>query len=216
MEVLGDGAGSVDLWFADEQSIREKYWHPEAGDVVLDVGSSIGSWTLPALIWGARVYAVEPRADSQALTRGICDANDQIDPDQLIIVQAALSEEGGYPDDLSAAIGYRDGFDAPLDATYMTLDKMVAEYEISQVDWIKVDVEGCELSVLRGSVDTLRKFRPIVIVEDHTGIYPWVGPMRIRDQWQDLMRDLKYEMTPDLYTESPGNIDRYFWNCIPK
>ncbi len=214
-EVGREENASIDLWYADEQSVREKYWLPEAGDVVIDVGCSIGSWTLPALIWGARVYAVDPRANSLALVRAISDEN-QVDPAQLVTVNAALAEDGGYPTDFRAAIGARGGFHAPVDATYTTLDKLVVDYQLPRVDWIKIDVEGAELSVLRGGVNALRNFNPTVIVEDHTGLYPWVGPMQIREQWQNLLQGLGYNMYSEFYTESPsdtGNIDRYFWIC---
>jgi FkbM family methyltransferase len=43
-----------------------------------------------------------------------------------------------------------------------TLDNLVSSMD---VDAIKIDVEGAELGVLRGGVDTLRKCRPIIMFE---------------------------------------------------
>jgi len=46
-----------------------------------------------------------------------------------------------------------------------TFDKYVEENKIKQVDFIKIDVEGGELDVLKGAVKTLNYFRPFLMCE---------------------------------------------------
>jgi hypothetical protein len=46
-----------------------------------------------------------------------------------------------------------------------TLDEYVEEHRIHRVDLIKIDVEGAELSVLRGARKTLSRMKPSLIVE---------------------------------------------------
>jgi FkbM family methyltransferase len=58
------------------------------------------------------------------------------------------------------------GIGKPIgDAQVTTLDALVRSLALSRIDWIKIDVDGHELQVLRGAVETLRKFRPRIVME---------------------------------------------------
>lgn len=46
-----------------------------------------------------------------------------------------------------------------------TLDWFVAEKQISKISLIKIDVEGAEINVIKGGANTIRKFRPILLIE---------------------------------------------------
>jgi hypothetical protein len=46
-----------------------------------------------------------------------------------------------------------------------TLDAVVATLSIGRVDFIKADIEGWELAMLRGAEKTLRRFRPAMLIE---------------------------------------------------
>jgi FkbM family methyltransferase len=48
-----------------------------------------------------------------------------------------------------------------------TIDDYVRENDIEKVDLIKIDTEGHELFVLQGGIETLKKFKPKVIMEHH-------------------------------------------------
>lgn len=67
--------------------------------------------------------------------------------------------------------------DAPAEVTVRvtTLDKLALE----RVDFIKLDLEGAELSALRGSIETLKRHRPVVFtevnrVEDSAGVFQFM------------------------------------------
>lgn len=51
------------------------------------------------------------------------------------------------------------------DIEVRTLDS----YEFEDVDFIKIDVEGYEYHVISGAMETLKKWRPVVIVEQKPG-----------------------------------------------
>ena len=57
-----------------------------------------------------------------------------------------------------------------IDEEIFTLD----QFELPDVDYLKIDVDGFELRVLQGSVETIKKYKPIVVLEaeddDRTGI----------------------------------------------
>ncbi len=52
-----------------------------------------------------------------------------------------------------------------FEAEFLPIDLWIDECKINAVDFIKIDVEGYEYSVLEGSVKTLDLFKPIVMFE---------------------------------------------------
>ena len=46
-----------------------------------------------------------------------------------------------------------------------SLDKIVKEYDTSSIDLIKIDVEGYEYNVLKGGLNIIKKYRPIIYLE---------------------------------------------------
>jgi hypothetical protein len=46
-----------------------------------------------------------------------------------------------------------------------TLDQYLVDVDLDRVDFVKIDVEGFELNVLRGAENTLSQFKPTIILE---------------------------------------------------
>jgi FkbM family methyltransferase len=143
--------------------------------VMLDVGANTGVFTLTAL--GSNpdivVHAFEPSpAVFQALGRNAA-ANGA--GDRLALNQMAIEAEAGeatlhVPDGTWASGSLDpDGFRGLPGKTVAvrtdTLDGYTSRRGISQVDLIKIDVEGFEHLVLAGAQGLLRKQRPLVICE---------------------------------------------------
>ena len=199
-------------WFADEQEIRDRYWHIRPGEVVIDAGCHIGSYSLPALRAGAVVYAVDPEPSRLAELRQIWDGG----PGRLTTITKALAGPGGYAPEFAAALahaGYPE-FHAPPDAEFTTLDDLAAEYRLSRLDWVKIDVEGAELAVLQGGRETLARFRPALVIEAHDRVYPFVAAMGSQRQCHDLLTGLGYGIEVVPYG-GPMTVGRDFWICKP-
>ena len=47
----------------------------------------------------------------------------------------------------------------------ITLDKYVSEKKLNKVNLIKIDVEGFELNVLKGAINVLKQFKPLLFIE---------------------------------------------------
>jgi hypothetical protein len=47
----------------------------------------------------------------------------------------------------------------------VTLDAFVEENNVPRVDILKIDVEGAEVSLLRGAEQSIRRFRPVIMLE---------------------------------------------------
>jgi FkbM family methyltransferase len=200
-------------WFSDEQEIRDRYWHPGPGQVVLDVGCHIGSYTIPALTAGATVYAVDPSGPRLARLREYWDG----DPARLTTIDRALAEKGGYTPEFRAALDVSDykDFHAPASARFSTLDELAAEYGLTRLDWVKIDVEGAELGVLTGGAGTIARFRPVLLIEGHDRVYEFIAAMGSERKCHDLLAGLGYEIEVAPYTPAVGPAARDFWVCRP-
>lgn len=197
-------------WFDDEREIRDEHWLIEPGQVVVDVGCHIGSYSIPALTAGATVYAVDPDESRLAIVRKFWDG----DPDRLITVNRALAEKGGYAPEFRAnlTISPYQEFHAPEDAHFSTLDELAAEYGLTRLDWVKIDVEGAELGVLTGGREALARFCPSLVIEMHDQVYKFVHDMRSGPQCRELLEGLGYKIEIVPYTRSAP---RDFWVCRP-
>ena len=156
-----------------EQSVQKVYDHPSArvsrGDVVLDCGAHIGGFARVALAAGARlVVAIEPeKSNVLALRRNCADA---IMRGKVILVQKGVwDKHGNLPlhlssigDSHSVSITQNFGKDQIIELT--TIDDIVRNLKLSQVDYIKLDIEGSELNALKGAIQTLKRWRPRLAV----------------------------------------------------
>ena len=57
----------------------------------------------------------------------------------------------------------------------MTLDEYIASRKIKNVDFIKLDVDGSELEVLKGGVNFLKKYKPPIFMELAPYLYKEFG-----------------------------------------
>jgi FkbM family methyltransferase len=190
---IPEGMG-IDRAYADEQAIRDVHWHPGPGEIVIDIGAAIGNYTIPALLNGALVIAVDPDRKATAKLARVARFNGM---SKFSICTAALWDDNvGYPQEMRDALEDSDFsyLIPPASAKWLTLDQMVAKYRLDRLDWVKMDVEGAELGVLRGGVDTLTRFHPRLIIEDHTEVYPFVAAMDSRRLCRELLERLGYQV----------------------
>jgi FkbM family methyltransferase len=136
------------------------------GDVVADVGAFLGYYALTAAAQGATVYAFEPDARNARW----CARNIELNRGSVELAEVAISDREGVaeffcdshdystsslqsfrPDTLASKVQVR------------TLDAVIK----SRVDIAKIDVEGGEVSVLRGGRAALVEAR-VIFVELNT------------------------------------------------
>lgn len=139
-------------------------------DVMIDVGANVGFFTCLAATMGKHVLAIEPSAHN--LRNLYANVRDN-DLSGVEIFPVALSDHPGIMDLFGAGQGASlirgwGGIKATHSAPtpINTLDNLLAGRFQDKRLVVKVDVEGAELSVLRGAEATLtRSPRPSWLVE---------------------------------------------------
>lgn len=171
-----------------ERKFVQRFLQP--GMTVLDIGAHHGFYTLLASrMVGPRgkVLAVEasPR-ERKRLVRHL-----QINGCRNVHVEGYALGETKRTADLFLMDGLQSGSNSlclpatsgPIETVQVEverLDRVLEERHIGNVDFIKMDVEGAELSVLKGAKDLLsRKPRPVILIEvQDVRTQPWGYPAR--------------------------------------
>jgi FkbM family methyltransferase len=169
--ILESGDWQPEIWSALSGGLPE-------GGVLLDVGAHIGYFSIRAAVKigpKGRVVAFEPdprtlkslRANVAASNaanvtiEGIaCTDREQVltfyASNSLNTAQSSLSRQNA-----TISLAPPEPFTVPG----RPIDSVVRELGLERVDVVKVDVEGAELLVLRGAVETLGRFHPRLIIE---------------------------------------------------
>ena len=114
------------------------------GDLFVDVGANVGSYTIWASDLGAEVIALEPAEDTFALLLENIELNDY----HVKAIQVAAGATCGsvrFTNGLDTV--NRVAADGDAEATMVTIDSVIRDRTVAGM---KIDVEGFEIEVLRG------------------------------------------------------------------
>ena len=163
----------------------EKYLRP--GDVFVDVGASIGWFTLiaaKAVGKSGKVYAFEPQPDSLNLLKKNVAANHF--ENVVVPTQAVVANKGGTTKlyavggawTWSSVFDPRKDYEKNIEANFRKdEDRTVREYEVEsvrlddvlpgKVDFLKVDVEGANDDVVRGALAMIKRNPAMKLLIEH-------------------------------------------------
>jgi FkbM family methyltransferase len=140
----------------------------ESGDVVIDCGAHVGTFTRFALAHGASlVVALEPSPDNlRCLYRNL---KSEIDQHRVVVVEQCVSDHSGsvvlQMEPASNSWETRISESGPgLTVQAITLDALVIDLGVQRVDFIKMDIEGAEKAALRGAARILADYRPTLAI----------------------------------------------------
>lgn len=143
----------------------------QAGMIVFDIGANIGDSVLQIakkLNGTGSIYAFEPSPDVfQRLNRNVSLNNfNNIKTFNLGMadVESQLSFVVEDKNHSGGAFISKDANNA-IKVAVTTIDKFVAEHNLSKLDFLKIDTEGFEVFVLKGGVNTFRNFKPKMFIE---------------------------------------------------
>jgi FkbM family methyltransferase len=147
--------------------------HLTPGKVFWDVGAHYGFFAgLAARLVapGGHVVALEPVPENFERLLDTVSRNqlDNVDPRRTAVGQTVGKVVLERGDETSMwSVSSNPDLEGALTVPCITLDVLMAECG-QPPDVVKIDVEGAELSVIRGGVRLFREHHPILVVELHT------------------------------------------------
>jgi FkbM family methyltransferase len=173
------------------------------GGVGVDIGAHKGAytyWMARRVGRSGRVFAFEPQPRLAApLARTF--AAMRLPQVSVIEMAASSSTADGVPMSVrrhsthGAALDRFEGPDVDVVAVKtISVDDFIAGQSPPRLDFIKIDAEGHELSILEGALEALRRFRPAVLAEievrHHPGAANGANPI---EQVVHLLAGLGYQ-----------------------
>lgn len=148
------------------------------GDTVIDLGAYSALTSIAfakAVAPGGRVIALEPDPYNFQASQQNIAANARINSiDNITLVPAAisnqpgvlqLSSEGAMGSSFASIVGKHRG--RIVDVECVTFPSLCERENLSKVDFVKMDIEGAELSTILGSSEFIQAYRPKFIIEPH-------------------------------------------------
>lgn len=122
----------------------------------VDVGAHIGLWVVQLAVKFNRVTCFEPHPDNySALVENTCDLAN------VYPIEKALGERV----EVRRLTEFGLGAHVSDIGTEIQIDRIDNIVELSVIDFLKIDVEGFEPFVIRGGETTIKRCRPVVVIE---------------------------------------------------
>jgi FkbM family methyltransferase len=160
----------------DRLMLREFVSRARRSRGTVDVGANAGLYTYHAVAVSPQVplLALEPIAELAELLRANLHRNGRAVASVANVAASDATGEAEFfvaqSDEVSSlqsahVQAYEGNSGSRRLVRTATLDQLVSEHGFERVDLVKIDVEGHELSVLRGATETLQTHRPALFLE---------------------------------------------------
>jgi len=175
--------------------------------VVIDGGAHIGIHTIKLSRLADKVYAFEPLRPSYELLRENVKLNGCTNVRLSHRGLSSIRERKTWDwisDDNPGGSGLIDNgigrhfniFWHPTDEEQYEVELMpIDEMNLSKVDFIKLDLEGYERKAIDGCKETIRRCKPMLLIESWRDHFGTVDIQYTTNHYRDLIEEYGYTMT---------------------
>jgi FkbM family methyltransferase len=144
----------------------EKYYKVKPNDIVIDAGANVGSLTVVYMQKvgpKGKVFAFEPdNINLERLCENILLNNNH---KNVETIDRALWESDDKIDffetgNVASSIFYEVQNSNKINISTTSIDNFMVSKNIKQLNFVKMDIEGAEIEALKGSIKTIKKYRP--------------------------------------------------------
>ncbi len=139
------------------------------GMVFFDIGAHIGHFSLLASDINAgegQIFSFEPRPSNQRFFKKHMEINGAKDVTLFPFAVGQSNTKVRFNTHAGSATGHVAN-DGNIEVELVHLDQWVAENKLPMPDYLKIDVEGGEIEVLKGCSEMISKYHPILLVATH-------------------------------------------------
>lgn len=170
------------------------------GGVFFDLGANIGLYSLNLFRKAKDVFAFEATKTTYDKLRGTIERNgiknvhlnfNAVDDkdDKEVSIFLGDSSLGSKT---NGSNSMHSGSVEVNRVRTIRLDTYIEDEGVSNIDIIKIDIEGNELYALKGGVKSIKKFRPIIFCEINPGLNLKAG-YSAKELYDFIIKELKYE-----------------------
>jgi FkbM family methyltransferase len=195
------------------KKIKEEYnFEPK---VIYDIGSCVLHWTKESLkIWPDSTYYLFEGMDSVGFLYdeigfeyhlGVLS---DVDNKELTFYQSDVSPGGNsYYKENSWATELYYGKNSERIVKTITVDTVVKNKKFKSPDLIKIDVQGCEVDILKGMKETLKTCEHLIVELQHSQ-YNVGAPLNVESI--SFIESLGFELVTGLFTNNGPDGDYHF------
>lgn len=183
-------------------------------DVFIDVGANIGAYSLVAskiVGKGGRIHSFEPvtkvferfgeNIRLNNMTNITANQKAVYNTSDIISIFVSSVENAGM-----SSVFHHDSESGIIEKVQaITIDDYVDKMNLQRVNMIKIDIEGAELFALQGMQNTLKKFRPITIIEISEDVLKNSNQSGL--EVSDFMKSMGYEQKRIFKCGHTGNME---------
>lgn len=134
--------------------------------VAVDVGAHVGTWAVDMVRMFDKTICFEPILEHrECLVKNLQEVTG--DSNRYVIYDCALGDEE-KPEIFLGYVTEGNSGTASIAATigeYTAEMKTLDSFNLEQMDYLKVDVEGFELQFLKGAAETIKRTKPVINIE---------------------------------------------------
>lgn len=149
-------------------------------DVAVDGGANVGAWTREMALHFDHVHSFEPLMDAfQCLERNIEEWGLM---DKVTLYAKAISDRRDFVTVAPKKAGARtvtSRISGPGPTECVSIDSL----DLKACSFLKFDLEGHEANAIRGATNTMKQFKPWVLIENRRPKRPfgWIGTSAERE-----------------------------------
>lgn len=140
--------------------------HGAFDGVVIDAGAYIGDLTIPLSRMARKVYAFEPQVEIRDILHHNLQINNCTNVEIIPYALGAVAEDLTYS--ASANVTSPGSTMLGVEGDSMTSSITLDSLYLPEIDLLKADVEGMEIPLLGGALETLGRTRCSLFLEDET------------------------------------------------
>ena len=165
------GSGLHGYWLGSYEYAKQRLFAATVvpGSVVYDIGANVGFYTLLAAARvgdQGRVIAFEPLPANIDFIHRHLQLNHMANAHVIGAAVGDCAGEAAFAPGRNRSTGTLSAA-GDLRVKVVSIDEMVATGELPPADCMKIDVEGSELSVLRGARELLSHRHPVIFLATH-------------------------------------------------